>query len=1355
MTLRESTVPLYARELVDELKAQGHAVDRKSVNDALNGPLAGQAEKLPDHRWVVAEDQTRVNDNQPASNPAPDSQAVGETNPAAPAIDPTLAEDAPACPTCGGQMQLRRARHGKHAGNQFWGCLNYPKCKGIVNLEGSGDNSVSETVHEDEGFSAASNADKSFSSTRKLRRSVVWRDSSLVRSGWIARYAVAGGSLRSIPSSRSVLEPLATCWIARPDTSDRKAASPEIELYSSVIHKLLQRGTCPPLDPAAERRLLELAGLESGVIDAPQSGDLQPCLAQAPTLDANALLDLWRAESLELDPLIELDSEEEVLFFRKWAPRNLSPATVRSIVPQASLDGLAAAAGIDTGNVTSRRVDFLIQPPSKPSFVVEIDGQEHSEAVAVDQDRDELLSKLGLAVVRIPADEIRAGEGPGLTQVTELIGEPAETEPASREATLLTQAPALVHRAVLALVDAIVAGIVGGDDWTVEIDDPLGVVAELIAPYLDVLAAVDALWDTNVMPRQLTIHSGGKAWGFVRTASLTKYEPGPTDSIDDDPDLLISLEPERAPFESLPALTGRVPEIVVRSAFLPVQVADPFLQVSKRAAVPTEPEVAEDALTVLLRAIFAKKEFLDGQIDALIEIVAGRNCAVLLPTGAGKSIIYQLGALVLPGRTIVVDPIIALMEDQVWGLAEHGIDRVVDISKHSVQQFGRDRMLEIVASGDALFVFVSPERFQQEAFRLALQTLAQQAPVNMAVVDEAHCVSEWGHDFRTAYLNLGRIIRENLSSGPDDPGPTVLALTGTASRAVLRDVLIELEIERGSDRAVIEPTTFDRAELEYEIKTVDPQAQVATAIGVVKGMAQNFGLPEASFFSPRGDQTASGIVFCPHVNGSFGVFKVAEELSKALHMEVPIYSGGAPRGWIGRDWEDAKRKFAEEFKANRAPLLVSTKAFGMGIDKPNVRYIVHLGIPGSIESYYQEVGRAGRDRNISKCVLIASDFDEQRSRQLLDDDRDIEIVRAEYEEITRKSNDDLTRMLYFLFVSFPGEASERTEIESVLDLLAGDLGKKASIDIPMPSGSNDRSVERALHRLVVLGVLTDYTVEWGAKKYTAKLSNCTSTAVVESLLSFVRRNQPAQADAMAGRLDISDGLPLREAITTCAAALISFVYETVAGSRRRSLREMWLAAKEGVADPNGKFRERILEYLSQGSVAPLLEKLVDEDRVALGQWTDLLDSVWAAAQAGDSEAASELRGGAARLLSSYPEHPGLLIARGVSEMFIPDGDLEELVSSLRAARHSGEERYDISYEDFERLAGWLYEKAGLSGRTGARTAIALGLGETIEIPASIDDHTEAGIDVIVMSRGLEAAAERATELSKLLAESDR
>jgi ATP-dependent DNA helicase RecQ len=1350
--LSEATVPLYAREIVDEIKAKGTKVDRKLVNQVLYRELNSQVTKLADHRWVSLEGgsaDTAGNENHRKA------QLPTESDPPAPSKSKTsVSKDSPKCPICRGPMQLRRAKRGKNAGNHFWGCLDFPNCKGTVDEEASSRDANPEDHVAPDSPSTVDSRSSSFTAARKLRRPVAWRDYSLVRPGWVARYAVAGASLRSIPRSGEVLEPLATCWIARPETSTGKVP-PEVTLYSSVIHKILQRGTTPPLHPEAEARLLELADLRAQVKE-PLPGDLQPRLKTVPSLEASALLALWRAESVELDTSVDLDSPEEATFFREWAPRNLGPATVRSIVPQAYLDGLAAAAGIDTGKIANRRVDFLIQPPSSPSFVVEIDGAEHESSRTVDKERDDLLEKCGLEVVRVPAKEVRKGKGPNLERVLELVNEEADEPVQRRQSVLLTQAPPLVHRAVLALVDAIVVGIVGGDDWAVEIDDPLGVVAELIPPYLDVLAAVDALWETNVMPRQLTIQSGGKSYGFIRSASLVSYQPGETDSLEDDPDLLISLEPERAPFEALPPAAGRTPEIVVRSAFLPVHVADPFMEVSRRAVVGVEPEVADDALTVLLRALFAKETFRDGQIDALIEIVSGRNCAVLLPTGAGKSIIYQLAGLVMPGRTIVVDPLISLMEDQVRGLREHGIDRVVDVSTNYAKKFGRKKLLELVSSGDALFVFVSPERMQQEAFRLALQTLAQQAPVNMAVVDEAHCVSEWGHDFRTAYLNLGRIIRENLSSGPNDPGPAVLALTGTASRAVLRDVLIELEIERGSDRSVVEPTTFDREELEYEIKTVDPQAQVATAIGVVNSMPHEFGLPASTFFSPRGDETTSGIVFCPHVNGKFGVVKVAEELGDALHMEVPFYAGSSPRGWDNSSWQEVKRDFAEDFKANRSPLLVSTKAFGMGIDKPNVRYVIHLGIPGSIESYYQEVGRAGRDRNVSKCVLIASDFDEQRSRQLLDDERDMEVIRAEYETITRKASDDLSRMLFFLFNSFPGEAAELVEIEKVLDLLGSDLGRKSSIDIPKPSDSNDRSVERALHRLVVLGVLEDYTIDWGAKKYAPKLSNCTSASVLESLLAFVRRSQPAQAEVMAKRLGNVEELDLREAILSCSKALISFVYETVAGSRRRSLREMWLAAKEGAADPNGKFRARILEYLSQGSVAPSLEKLVDDDKVSLGQWMELLDGIWAAAEAGDPEAASELRGGTARLLSSYPEHPGLLVARGVSEILVEDGDLEELIASLRAAIQSGRERYDVPGEDFEQLARWLYTKADASGRNGVRTAITLSVGDGFKIPPRRgDEPEEAGVDVIVIARELEKANRRASELSEALAISER
>ncbi|MGZ4410392.1 MAG: RecQ family ATP-dependent DNA helicase, partial [Gaiellaceae bacterium] len=784
------------------------------------------------------------------------------------------------------------------------------------------------------------------------------------------------------------------------------------------------------------------------------------------------------------------------------------------------------------------------------------------------------------------------------------------------------------------------------------------------------------------------------------------------------------------------------------------RVADPFLELSRRASVAAEPDAIADSLQVLLQSVFAKESFRDGQLDALIEVIEGRSCAVLLPTGAGKSLIYQLAGLALPGRTIIVDPIVALMEDQVRGLQQQGIDRVVAVSAHTTQRIGRDELLELVASGDALFVFVAPERLQQGPFRQALRALAQRAPVNIAVVDEAHCVSEWGHDFRTAYLNLGRILREHLASGADDPGPPILALTGTASRAVLRDVLIELDIERNSERAIIQPTSFDRQELRYEIVAEHPSNAVAAVTGVVSTLPAKFGLPPTTFFRPRGDQTMSGIVFCPWVNGSYGITKVAEELSNALHVDVPVYAGGPPRGWNRDGWELTKRNNAEAFKGNRAPLLVSTKAFGMGIDKPNVRYIVHLGIPGSIEAYYQEVGRAGRDRDRAECVLVTTEYDEQRARRLLDDERDLELVRTENEDVTRNAGDDVTRMLFFLLNSFIGEDVEFAVVEDLLRLFGSSLGHADTVFVPMDRDDGTRRTERGLHRLVILGVLRDYLVDWGGGKYQAELANCTSRSVLDSLLRYVRRSQPGQAEVIERELRHVESTDLYTAAMECAQRLIRFVYDTVERSRRRSLREMWLAAREARSDPNGAFRQRILDYLTQGSIAPSLERLVDNPQVRLGEWTELLDEVWAADRAGDREAAAELRGGTARLLASYPDHPGLLVARGVSELFIEGGELEELISSLRIAINASTTRYDIHPEDLATLSQWLVGRARASAREGALTAVALGL--SVERPYSIglgpdDSDREAALAVLHLSSELGRARDALAAISTDLA----
>ena len=369
-----------------------------------------------------------------------------------------------------------------------------------------------------------------------------------------------------------------------------------------------------------------------------------------------------------------------------------------------------------------------------------------------------------------------------------------------------------------------------------------------------------------------------------------------------------------------------------------------------------------------LKIYYGYDAFRPGQEAIIDALLAGRDALAIMPTGAGKSACYQIPALLLPGITLVVSPLVSLMRDQVTALTQMGIPAAYLNSSLTFKQYllALDRAKE----GRYRIIYVAPERLDTEGF----QSFARTADISLVAVDEAHCISQWGQDFRPAYLNIPAFV----ASLPRRPA--VGAFTATATPDVRLDIQRLLQL----DNPVGVTTGFDRENLYFEVR--EPTSKKAELLGIV-----------------RHSSGQSGIVYC-------ATRKSVEEVCALLRQ-----SGvSATRYHAGLEAEERQRN-QEEFLYDRAQVMVATNAFGMGIDKSDVRYVVHYNMPKDMESYYQEAGRAGRDGAPSRCILLYSGQDVRTGQYFIDQTAQNEQMDAETADRLRER--DMERLKQMPFYS--------------------------------------------------------------------------------------------------------------------------------------------------------------------------------------------------------------------------------------------------------------------------------------------------------------------------------------------------
>ena len=1089
---------------------------------------------------------------------------------------------------------------------------------------------------------------------------------------------------------------------------------PDIQALTAVVDKILSRGFPTYVNKFFEDRIvqfLEKNGFEfddlavitndrdigSKIKSVPNEFKYSEFLKRVDELITskfNEALETHQiANSLDDDDK-QLSSNYEEQFF-DLVGKKISQQLQSRLIRQPLLTEVI---GSDIDGIIGSKADFVVDL-AETHLVIEIDGDDHSTDESIkqhDKIRDEALEGAGWEVWRIKNEEVEQGAGQWLDRLSELYRKAGldalENMNLEDELNCLEWVsiiyPHLVHRTCAAIIMIIRFGKFpkGKNARVLLIEEDVPVVIEALYEIYDIYEKLIVLSDDFCELPKLNIDYIGSdpiidipdsSW--LKIKKIKKPQKNYDLIIDNSFTLrtgqigLVESKQKDLPLDKFVRLRSFPFNSESRELFwsksISVNLSDLeealfSEKLDNSLPVPTD---KYDALKYFLQSIFRKKDFWDGQARVISRLFQRKNTIVLLPTGGGKSLTYQMAGLLQPGVTLIIDPLIALINDQVQNLNLMGFDRAGFIS--SILDAGeREIELTKVGQGEYYYVFVAPERLQMEQFRSQLRSLVNKYPITLAVIDEAHCVSEWGHDFRPSYLHLGLNINRYCSIDNEHP-PPIVGLTGTASFAVLTDIQIELNINE--EEAVILPRSFNRREIIFDVYNVEAREKESQLRIIKDRMPIDLGQNPQTFYSLKGEKTNCGIVFCPHAGerSSLGAPYIANKL-------------GHNNYFTGKTDTRKKMVVQQSFKDNKIQEIVATKAFGMGIDKPNIAYTIHYTIPSSVEAFYQEAGRAGRNgvKESARSYVIYSHDNYDLVRDIIassDHKRAKKIV----ESVGWNDRGDLLNQLWLLYNTYQDRIIEKEDAYSLwLDKLYPSVetlppGGKNTVEISFGGRQNNKNIlEKSIFRLVQLGIVIDYDVDWQHRNFNVRVINAQPEDISESLQHFFTQYK---FDEFA--FEKVENLSLRTVHETVEQSIdmaIDFVYDEIVKKRKNALVSMADICHDFQDDQ--QFRESILNYLQESEFTPILQEWVNTPFEEIG--FDALDEIIENIE--DHEQARRLIGTAWRMLDEDPENIALrvlsTIARSRSNVESDESVLRECSTFIIYAIKQAE-NLDIDY----------------------------------------------------------------------------